>query len=218
MRFGCGGSGLMADRDNGLRWLERALWVTGTAAALLFAGMSVPAVLARVSPLVVPQASSDGAVIPPSALSGAYLQGSSAVPNGSKIGTIVVPAIHLEAPMVEGVGDSDLRRGVGHVPGSASAGGLGNMVLAAHRDTIFRPLRAIQRGMDIQIKGIDGTYHYQVDSLQVVAPDRLDILEIADSPEVTLITCFPFNFVGSAPMRFIVKAHLRSAVPDAPKG
>jgi len=88
-------------------------------------------------------------------------------------------------------------------------------VLAAHRDTVFRPLQSIQKGMDIRITGVDGTYHYQVDSMAVVKPDRLDILEVGDRPEVTLITCFPFHFVGSAPMRFIVKAHLVSSVGDA---
>ena len=135
---------------------------------------------------------------------------------GTKMGTISVSQIHLTAPVIEGVSDSDLRRGVGHVPGSAQSGGLGNMVLAAHRDTIFRSLRLIQKGMDIQVAGPDGIFHYQVDSLQVVAPDRLDVLEIASRPEVTLITCYPFNFIGSAPMRFIVKAHLVSPVPDRP--
>ena len=134
--------------------------------------------------------------------------------DGSKIGTMLVPEIGLRAPVVEGVGDADLRAGVGHVPGSANNGGLGNMVLAAHRDTIFRPLRSIRKGMDIQVKNADGTFHYQVDSMQIVSPDRLDVLEISAQPEVTLITCYPFNFIGSAPMRFIVKAHLVSPIPD----
>ena len=196
-----------------LRWLERALFATGAAAAVVYACLTVPAVVARVQTPVA-RSTSDGAVIPTAALGAAYLQGSTAIPDGAKIGTISVPQIQLTAPVVEGVGDADLRRGVGHVPGSAQDGGLGNMVLAAHRDTIFRPLRSIQKGMEIQIKGADGTFHYQVDSLQVVAPDRLDVLEISTRPEVTLITCYPFNFIGSAPMRFIVKAHLISPVPD----
>ena len=198
---------------NKLWWLERVLMVTGTAAAVLYCCMSMPAILARVQTVPSTQAV-DGAVIPATALGSAYLQGAGATAEGTKMGTIAVPQIHLSAPVVEGVGDSDLRRGVGHVPGSAQSGGLGNMVLAAHRDTIFRSLRAIQKGMDIQVSGSEGTFHYQVDSLQVVSPDRLDILEISDRPEVTLITCYPFNFIGSAPMRFIVKAHLVSAVPD----
>ena len=196
-----------------LRWLERALMVTGAAAAVVYGCLNVPAIAARVQTPAVKDFA-DGPVVPPSALGSAYLHGSDLTAQGSKIGTISIPQIHLTAPVIEGVGDADLRRGVGHVPGSAQDGGLGNMVLAAHRDTIFRPLRGIQRGMDIQIKGSEGTFHYQVDSMQVVAPDRLEVLEISTQPEVTLITCYPFNFVGSAPMRFIVKAHLISPVPE----
>jgi sortase A len=197
-----------------LRWLERGLFTTGAAAAVLYAGMNVPAVIARVQTLS--PSNSDAPVIPPSALGSAYMSGAGATEDGKKIGTITIPQIHLTAPVVEGVLDGDLRRGVGHVPGSARSGGLGNMVLAAHRDTVFRSLRLIGKGMDIEVTGADGKYHYKVDSLQVVPPDRLDVLEIAAQPEVTLITCYPFNFIGSAPMRFIVKAHLVSPVPDVP--
>ena len=196
-----------------LRWLELALMGIGLAAAVLYACMNVPAVIARMQTPAT-AASSDGAVIPVSALGSAYLRGERTDLDGTTIGTISVPQIRLSAPLIEGVEDRDLRRGVGHVPGSAQSGGLGNMVLAAHRDTVFRPLRSIQKGMDIQVKGAEGTFHYHVDSLQVVAPNRLDVLEISNQPEVTLITCYPFNFIGSAPMRFIVKAHLVSPSPD----
>ncbi len=158
------------------------------------------------------QSSMDGEIIPSYALGASYGIHSEFA-GGTRLGTLSIPALRLTAPVVEGVSDSDLRRGVGHVPGSAQSGGLGNMVLAAHRDTIFRPLRQIQKGMDLQLASEDGTYHYAVDSMQVVSPDRLDVMEIASEPQVTLITCYPFNFIGRAPMRFIVKAHLISALP-----
>ena len=187
---------------------------TGLAAAAVYACVSMPAVLARVQSAHVAEVNTDGPVIPADSLGGAYMRGGSQATDGTHLGTIAVPQIDLNAPVVEGVTDSDLRRGVGHVPGSALGGGLGNMVLAAHRDTIFRALRGIQKGMDVEVRGTDGVYHYKVDSLQVVAPDRLDILEISSEPQVTLITCYPFNFIGSAPMRFIVKAHLVSPIPD----
>ena len=191
--------------------------LTGVTAAVLYAGLNVPAILARVQTPAI-QSSDDGAIVPASVLGSAYFKGSGHLADGEKIGTISVPQIGLKAPVVEGVGAADLRAGVGHVPGSAQSGGLGNMVLAAHRDTIFRPLRSIQKGMEIQVRGLDGTYRYQVDTLQIVAPDRLDMLEISTRPEVTLITCYPFNFIGSAPMRFIVKAHLISPVSDESAG
>ena len=88
------------------------------------------------------------------------------------------------------------------------------MVLAAHRDAIFRPLRSIHTGMLVKVHGTDGTYSYQVDSSSIVSPDRVDVMDIEARPEVTLITCYPFNYIGSAPMRFVVKAHLISAEPD----
>ena len=198
-----------------LRWLERGLVTAGILGAVCYVGLNVPAVIARARPQAS-QVSSDGPILPDSALGSAYLQRSGSFADGAKIGTISIPQLHLVAPVVEGIRDGDLRRGVGHVPGSAMSGGLGNMVLAAHRDTIFRPLRSIQKGMDIQVNGTDGTYHYRVDSLQVVSPDKLEVLAISDQPQVTLITCYPFNFIGSAPMRFIVKAHLISPIADTP--
>lgn len=201
-------------RSGKWQWLERALVITGTSAAVLYACLSVPAITTRVQ--APPPIQTDEAVLPASVLGSAYLRGKGSTPDGTRIGTISIPQIRLSAPIVEGVGDADLRRGAGHVPGSAQSGGLGNMVLAAHRDTIFRSLRSIQKGMDISVTGPEGAFHYQVDSLRVVSPNELEVLEIASVPEVTLITCYPFNFIGSAPMRFIVKAHLVSPVPDRP--
>lgn len=185
----------------------------GIAAAALFVVLSMPAVLARSAQAAQ---ASDGPVIPAGTLASAYLQSSPAEAAHSVVSRIRIPELHIDAPIVEGIGDDDLRKGVGHVPGSAVGGGLGNMILAAHRDRIFRPLRSIRKGMDIQIAGREGTYHYQVDATEIVSPDRLDVLQIAGEPQVTLITCYPFNYIGSAPMRFIVKAHLVSVLPGPP--
>lgn len=200
------------------RWLELTFFSAGLAAAAAFVVLSTPALITRFQRTEQPsssqQSSSDSDIIPAAALGRSYEAGPISV-DGSRIGTLTIPALHLTAPVIEGVGDFDLRRGVGHVPGSAQSGGLGNVVLAAHRDTIFRPLRQIQAGMDLQLSAPGGTYHYRVDSMQVVSPDRLDVLDIASEPQVTLITCYPFNFIGSAPLRYVVKAHLVSALPSA---
>ena len=185
----------------------------GSAAAALFVLLSIPAVLARNAQ---PAQVSDKEIIPPGTLAGAYLQNPARMAESSVISRIRIPALRIDAAIVEGISDDDLRKGVGHVPGSAMGGGLGDMILAAHRDRIFRPLKSIKRGMDIQIGGREGTYHYQVDFTEIVRPDRLDVLQIAAEPQVTLITCYPFNYVGSAPMRFIVKAHLVSILPEPP--
>lgn len=90
------------------------------------------------------------------------------------------------------------------------------MGLAGHRDTYFRPLRRIAAKMEIQVVDQIGTYHYEVDSTEVVTPEQVEVLEIRQRPELTLITCYPFDFVGAAPKRFIVHAHLLSAAPDGP--
>ena len=196
-----------------LQWTERGLFALGITAAVLFIGLSLPGIFARGAQASEHPAPVDESIFPPTSLDRAYLGGRVYQPS-SVIARMEIPALKIDAPVIEGISDLDLRKGIGHVPGSADSGGLGNMVLAAHRDRIFRPLRSVAKGMDIQLKGSGGTYHYRVDSTQIVSPDQLEVLEIASQPQVTLITCYPFNYIGSAPMRFIVKAHLVSALPD----
>ncbi len=195
------------------RRAELVFVVLGSLAAVIYVCLSVPGVLAR-NQQVSQAVNSDADVIPPDTLASSYMRHSRDLVEASVIGTLSIPELRLDAPIVEGVSNSDLRRGVGHVPGSALSGGLGNMVLAAHRDAIFRPLRSIRPGMLVKVHGTDGTYTYQVDSSRIVSPDRVDVMDIESKPEVTLITCYPFNYVGSAPMRFVVKAHLVSALPE----
>lgn len=135
---------------------------------------------------------------------------------GDVIGRLEIPDIDLLVPVLAGDETESLRRGVFHIKGTATLGGLGTVGLAGHRDTYFRPLRKVAAHMTIQAMDESGVYHYEVDSTEVVTPDRVDVLSIQDRPELTLITCFPFDFVGAAPKRFIVHAHLLSAAPDAP--
>jgi sortase A len=133
----------------------------------------------------------------------------------SIIGRIDVSALDLSAPIASDIDAGSLREGVGHIRGTAMPGGLGTVGLAGHRDTFFRPLRRIKPGMDIALTGTTGTYHYLVDSTQIVTPDKVHVLDIVQQPALTLITCFPFDYIGAAPRRFIVHAHLLSAAPDA---
>ena len=159
-------------------------------------------------------AATDGPIVPSSVINQMYA-GSARQPedDGSVIGEFSVPALKLAAPITTGLTKTDLIRGVGHVPGSAMAGGLGNMGLAAHRDTYFRPLRNVQRGMKLLVRSGGDTYAYAVDSTEIVTPDQINVLAIGDVPQLTLITCYPFNYIGAAPKRFIVKAHLLSLIP-----
>jgi sortase A len=130
------------------------------------------------------------------------------------IGRIEIPALALSAPITSDSDVNSLRMGVGHIPGTAVPGGLGTVGLAGHRDSFFRPLRRIAPKMEIRLVDKSGTYHYIVDSTEIVSPDRVEVLDIVARPELTLITCFPFDYVGAAPRRFIVHAHLLSASPD----
>jgi sortase A len=130
------------------------------------------------------------------------------------IGRIEIPALALSAPITADYDSGSLHRGVGHIPGTAVPGGLGTVGLAGHRDSFFRPLRRIAAKMEVRLIDKSGTYHYVVDSTEIVSPDKVRVLNIVARPELTLITCFPFDYVGAAPERFIVHAHLLSASPD----
>jgi sortase A len=122
------------------------------------------------------------------------------------VGRIEIPRLGLKAIVAEGVSAGTLRRAVGHLPGTALPGGDGNVVLAAHRDTFFRPLKDVREGDDIELTTPQGRYGYKVEATQVVDPGRTDLLEAEGPPRLTLVTCYPFYLVGSAPDRFIVRA------------
>ncbi len=133
---------------------------------------------------------------------------------GAIIGRMVVPAVNLSVPVFENYDNDTLKRGVGHVPGTALPGGLGNAGFAGHRDTFLRPVRNIKKGMEIDLITPEGKYRYQVDTMEIVMPDQVEVLDIRSQPELTLITCYPFDFIGAAPKRFIVHAHLLSLEPS----
>jgi len=126
---------------------------------------------------------------------------------GSTVGRIQIRRLGLNVMILEGVDTKTLRRGVGHVPGTALPGQYGNAALAGHRDTFFRELRNIRAGDNITLTTAKGTYYYRVDSTRVVPPDDTSVLQDSADPILTLVTCHPFEFVGSAPDRFIVRAH-----------
>jgi len=129
------------------------------------------------------------------------------VADGSSFARIAVHRLHLDVVVIEGDSDADLRLGAGHIPYTAMPGNSGNVGIAAHRDTFFRPLRNIQKGDIINLSTADDTYQYQVDSTQIVTPEHSEVLLPTPKRSLTLVTCYPFYYVGSAPKRFIVRAH-----------
>jgi sortase A len=126
--------------------------------------------------------------------------------NGDMLGELQVPRLGLDAIVVQGDSDADLRRAVGHLSNSALPGQWGNVALAGHRDTFFRPLRNIRVGDEIKFRTRERSYEYVVKSIEVVAPTDLRVLESSAEHDLTLLTCFPFHYVGPAPKRLVVHA------------
>jgi LPXTG-site transpeptidase (sortase) family protein len=125
---------------------------------------------------------------------------------GEVIGEIQVPRLGLSAVVVQGDSPASLRHAVGHMAKSALPGEWGNVALAGHRDTLFRPLREIQVGDEIRFKTVGQSFNYVVESIEVVAPTNIQVLKTTNGHDLTFITCFPFYYVGPAPKRFIVRA------------
>ncbi len=125
---------------------------------------------------------------------------------GSVVGRIDIPRLGLRAIVKEGVDDGTLRRAVGHVPGTAQPGDEGNVGLAGHRDTFFRSLQGVRKNDRIVLETLGGRYEYVVDSTRIVTPKDVEVLDPTPKPALTLVTCYPFYYVGNAPRRFIVRA------------
>lgn len=131
------------------------------------------------------------------------------------IGRLEIPRLNLSVMVREGAGEDTLSRAVGHIPGTALPGALGNMGLAGHRDTFFRALRNIRENDAIEFQTTSGAYRYVVKSTKIVTPRDVSVLAASGSGEnLTLVTCYPFYYVGSAPKRFIVHAQQVAAIPQ----
>jgi sortase A len=118
---------------------------------------------------------------------------------GDLFGRLEIPRLNLSVMVMEGDGDSILRLGAGHVPGT-------QMAIAAHRDTFFRALKDIHVNDTIRFTTPDGTNEYRVVSTKIVTPSDTSVLDAKDDSTLTLITCYPFYYIGPAPKRFIVQA------------
>jgi sortase A len=128
---------------------------------------------------------------------------------GEIIGRVDIPRLNLSAAVAEGDDDKTLKVAVGHLPDTPLPWQRrGNVALAAHRDGLFRPLEKIRIEDDVRIVTARGEYHYRVKKTHIVDPDDVWVIAPTDTPTITLITCYPFSFVGNAPRRFIVQAEL----------
>lgn len=124
------------------------------------------------------------------------------------LGRLEIPRLGVSTIVREGEDARTLQLAIGHIAGTALPGAAGNMGLAGHRDTFFRRLREITPGDVIRLVAVEGIYTYVVEATQIVDPDDVWVLDPTPEPSLTLVTCYPFTYLGDAPERFIVKAKL----------
>jgi sortase A len=200
-----------------LKWTQRALF----ASAFLLLGYCGFALVdawifqARASAMLDRQlgdrrAVSEGAS---QAQSSTSAKGAPAAATDGLIGRIKIPRLLLSVVVIEGLDKTTLRRAVGHIPGTALPGEAGNVGVAGHRDTCFRPLKDLRIKDEIQFSTLKGNFKYEVESLRVVEPDNVGVLAPSAENVLTIVTCYPFYYVGPAPKRWIVRA--RQVSPHA---
>jgi sortase A len=124
------------------------------------------------------------------------------------IGRLEILRLGVAAMVREGTEPDTLRKAVGHVRGTALPGQAGNFVVAGHRDSFFRSLRLIRNGDEIRVRTRSGSFTYYVEALSVVGPSDVEAVQSTAAPQCTLVTCFPFDYIGPAPRRFVVRAVL----------
>ena len=192
-----------------LRWAARLLVISGTALLIWCAALVIDArVSQRAAQRSLESASlTRRATLPAlSAETTEFPPPDRPVRAGAAIAALSIPRVHLSAVVLHGTDERTLRRGPGHLEHTAFPGESGNVVIAGHRDSFFRPLRNIQRGDDIFLNTPEGQFHYRVTSLRVVNRHDVSVLAATNQDTLTLITCYPFSVLGSAPDRFVVRA------------
>lgn len=183
-----------------LRWMQRFFFVTGILAVsyvalTLFQAKRYQQAAGSALDMQI-HAQEEHQAIPPRA----------AAKEGDVLGRIEIPRLGMTVVILEGTTSQTLRLGVGHIDGTALPGASGNIGIAGHRDTYFRALQDIRDKDEIQIQTANGLSRYEVESLQIVAPSDVGVLAPTAESSITLVTCYPFHFIGSAPERFIVRA------------
>lgn len=196
----------MASRNKARKWLERTLLTAGVLGLGAWAGSKI------IPPLW--QAWQNGVFERElhSRLGTRQSEPSAVAPkrrveNGHVLGRLSIPRLQISSMVREGDDETTLSLALGHIPGTAFPGEAGNVGVAGHRDTIFRPLREIHKDDLIRFETLEGTRVYAVDSTRIVKPDDVSVLQPQKTPGLTLVTCYPFYYIGSAPDRFIVSAH-----------
>ena len=194
-----------------LTWVERGLWIAAAAIAswTLFV-VAQNFYYARL-PLPDSQTADAGRRLPGESPGDAVGTSGSirrrAEP-GAWIARLEAPAVELKATVLEGSDDRTLRRAAGHIEYTPMPGEPGNIGIAGHRDTTFYPVRKLKAGDRLTLTTASHVFEYDVRDTWIVEPEDVQVLDPTARPALTLVTCYPFNFVGNAPKRFIVRGEL----------
>jgi sortase A len=184
-----------------LRWSQRLFFLTGTLAlgyvGFTLFGASFYQASAKRSLESQIQLENEHTVAQPR----------TAVKKGDVLGRMDIPRLGVSVAVLQGTNSRTLRLGAGHIEGTPLPGEAGNIGIAGHRDTFFRELKDIRQDDEIQLQTATGLFRYEVDWARVVAPDDISVLAPSTDSALTLVTCYPFYFVGPSPKRFIVRAH-----------
>jgi LPXTG-site transpeptidase (sortase) family protein len=188
-----------------LRWLERALLAFGAAIGVWSAAIMLDArFVANMPPPAPPAPSTSG--IPTGIVIPA---------RGTWIAKLDAPTVSLSATILEGSDDETLARGAGHIEYTPFPGqpGNGNVGIAGHRDTTFRAVRHLKTGDPLELTTATSVHRYLITRTFIVDPEDVYVLDPGDEPMLTLVTCYPFEFIGHAPKRYIVQAALIDTTP-----
>jgi sortase A len=187
-----------------LNWIERLLVAVGVVCLGYYGYMTVEArqfqrdqaaaFASRLTPSTPPAPASPNAPRAPGAL------------GPGVVALLEIPRLGISSPVLSGDDATTLDLAIGHLPDTPRPWESGNSAFAAHRDGLFRPLRDIRIGDIMRVRTVEGDFTYRVRETKIVTPTDLSVLEAGDGPTLTLITCYPFNFIGNAPQRFIVHA------------
>ena len=191
-----------------LRWLERGLLAVGVALA---AWCAVVLVEARFHHSVTPPAASGQLKVTQTLIlpgDGSVKPSAPALRAGMLIGRLEAPSVKMSTTVLEGSDDATLSRGAGHIEDTPFPGEAGNLGIAGHRDTVFRPLENVKVGDPLELTTADRLYRYRISKTLIVGPNDVYVLDPTPTPTLTLVTCYPFEYVGHAPRRFIVQAQL----------
>jgi sortase A len=199
--------------EKGSLWIERAAWVAGVALLCLYGGMRLWAEESRARAVEDFRAVTATPKVAPADTSLWSRERVDAYAQAQKSGELPeallrIPQLMLDVPVYADDSDRSLDRGAGHIPGTTPLVEAGNIGIAAHRDGFFRKLKDVELGMDIYLEQGGRTLRYHITEISIVTPEESAVLAPTERPSVTLVTCYPFYFVGSAPKRFIVRGEL----------